>query len=111
MDLKYCKGLSVFHTFTGCDTVSSFLKQSKAKCLKCWLGSEYNELTGIFQELSNLPVEVNDKQLGILAEYIKDVYFPKRKKTNQSVDELRQEMFLSLANIDLHLLPPSKKGL
>ena len=74
------------------------------------LGSEYNELTGVFQELSNLPVEVNDKQLGILAEYIKNVYFPKRKKTNQSVDELRQEMFLSLANMELRFLPPSKKG-
>ena len=106
-----CKGLSFFHTFTGCDTVSSFFKQSKAKFLKCWLSNKYEELTGVFQELSNLPVEVNDKQLDTLSEFVKDVYFPKRKKSNKSLNELRQEMFLALPNMDLRLLPPSKKGL
>ena len=63
----------------------------------------------MFQELSNLPVEVNDKQLDTLSEFVKDVYFPKRKKSNKSLNELRQEMFLALPNIDLRLLPPSKK--
>ena len=63
------------------------------------------------KRLSNPPLEVNNKQLGVLAECIKNVYFPKRKKTNQSVDELRQEMFLSLANMFLRLLSSSKKGL
>ena len=106
-----CKGLSFFHTFTGCDTVSSFFKQSKAKFLKCWLSNKYEELTGVFQELSNLLVEVNDKQLDTLSEFVKDVYFSKRKKSNKSLNELRQEMFLALPNMDLRLLPPSKKGL
>ena len=64
-----------------------------------------------FQQLSNTPVDVNDAQLNVLAKFVMDVYYPKRKITNQSLSELPLENFLAITNMDLRLLPPSKKGL
>ena len=106
-----CRGFSFFHAFTGCDTVSSFFRHGKAVFLNCWLKSENKDLTVIFQQLSNIPVDVNDAQLNVLDKFVMDVYYPKRKITNQSLSELRLENFLAIANMDLRLLPPSKKGL
>ena len=54
---------------------------------------------------------MNDVQLNVLDKFVMDVYYPKRKITNQSLSELRLENFLAIANMDLRLLPPSKKGL
>ena len=68
-------------------------------------------MTVTFQQLSNTPVDVNDAQLNVLDKFVMDVYYPKRKITNQSLSELRLENFLAIANMDLRLLPPSKKGL
>ena len=106
-----CRCFSFFHAFTGCDTVSSFFRHGKAVFLNCWLKSENKDLPVIFQQLSNTPVDVNDAQLNVLDKFVMDVYYPKRKITNQSLSELRLENFLAIANMDLRLLPPSKKGL
>ena len=105
-----CKGFSFFHAFTGCDTVSSFFKHSKTTLLNCWLTSENQEFTKTFQELSDTPVEVNENHLNLLEEFVKDGYYPKRK-ANRSLDDLQMENFLALADMNLRLLPPSKKGL
>ena len=109
--IEKCKGFSFFHTFTGCDTVSSFFRHGKAIFLNCWLKNEDQDLTEIFQQLSNTPVDVNDAQIDILEKFVMDVYAPKRKVTSQSLSELRLENFLATANMDLRLLPPSRKGL
>ena len=66
--------------------------RSKATFLNCWVTSENQEFTKMFQELSDTPVEVNENHLDALEEFVKDVYYPKRM-TNRSLDDLRMENF------------------
>ena len=89
---------------------AQFFKHIKTTFLNCWVKSENQEFTKMFQELSDTPVEVNENRLKLLEEFVKDVYYPLRM-TNRSLDDLRMENYLALADMHLRLLPPSKKGL
>ena len=48
--------------------------------------------------------------MNVLEEFVKDVFYLKRK-TNRSLDDLQMENFLALTDMNLRLLPSSKKGL
>ena len=87
-----------------------FLSTSKQHFLIVGLQVKTRNLTKTFQELSDTPVEVNENHLNVLENFIKNVYYPK-SWTHRSLDDLRMENFLALANMNLRLLPPSKKGL
>ena len=49
MDPRTCMALSVFHSFTGCDTVSSFGGRGKKSAWNTW--QVYPEVTGAFERL------------------------------------------------------------
>ena len=59
-----CKGLALFHTFTGCNAVSNFYKVGKAKFWTIWLAKVKagdTILSNIFKKFSKCPmnIEVN----------------------------------------------------
>ena len=105
------QGLLFFPCFHRVRHSFQLFRHGKAVFLNCWLKSESKDMTATFQQLSNTTDDVNDAQLNVVEEFVMDVYFPKRKITKQSLSEMRLENFLAMPNMDLRLLPPSRKGL
>ena len=69
---KLCKALPFFYAFSGCDTLSRFFKHSKATM---WDSSmqypNHNDLTRVFQELSEQPREISLTQVDIIEGFYK----------------------------------------
>ena len=54
-----CKALTLFHAFTGCDTVSSFFNHGKCKFWDRWQQfDDKDDLTRVFTELSQVESQV-----------------------------------------------------
>ena len=65
-----------FHTFTGCDTVSSFFNQGKCKFWDRWEKfEEVDTLTRTFAELSAKPAGLLSEQINVLELFILHVYY------------------------------------
>ena len=58
------KALPMFHSITGCDTVSSFSGKGKKTAWKTWLS--YHEVTNAFNFQSDRPEIVTDECMNIL---------------------------------------------
>ena len=63
MDPRYCSSLSIFHAFTGCDTVS-FSGRGKKTVWATW--REFTEFTDAFIELECMPSEVSEEPISSL---------------------------------------------
>ena len=66
------KALSMFHSITGCDTVSSFSGKDKKTAWKTWLS--YYEVTNAFNLLSDRPESVTNVCMNILERFIVLLY-------------------------------------
>ena len=66
-----CQALPFFHTFTGCDTASSFFNQGKCKFWDRWEEfEEVDTLTRTFAELSAKPAALLSEQINVLELFI-----------------------------------------
>ena len=84
------RGITLFQSFNGCDTVSAFYQHGKAKFWDTWLTSDYNN-------------DISEDRL------VLDVYNPKR--TNDNLKDERVDQFLATADMILRSIPISLPGL
>ena len=70
-----CNVVPIFHTFTGCDTASSFLSKDKCRAWDAWHQSEQKDvLTNVFSELGNKPSRLSLDQLNVLEKFVLEIY-------------------------------------
>ena len=70
--------ISHCNSFSACDTTSSVFQKGKLSFWDAWIGSENDELTQTFIQLSNLPLCVTDSHIKTLEIYLMEVYFGQR---------------------------------
>ena len=98
--------LPVFHSFTGCDTVSHFAKIGKKTAWKIW---ELNdEVTATFHALHNAPASITEEAALSLERFTILLY----DKTSESFDinEARQLLFTRKGR-QMMSLPPTQAAL
>ena len=81
--------LLMFHSFTGCDTVSGFFNIGKATAWKTW--KIYNEVTPVFIDLANCPNTVSAENLQILERFVILMY--NKTSDDESVNSCRKHLF------------------
>ena len=82
-------GLSFFHAFTGCDTVSSFHGKGKRSAWQTW--NVFDKISPVFAKLSSPPVAVTDEDLQVLEEFVVLMYV--KSSSYKSVNEARLDLF------------------
>ena len=79
----FCKGLSFFYDFTGCDTVSTMYNCSKTHFWdKLFKQPNIPQLLEVFAELSNQPMAVTSEHVDILEKLSVKVYYSKKVNAN-----------------------------
>ena len=71
------KGLQFFHSFTGCDIVSSFYKAGKARFWAVWLPkikAGDTTLCNIFKIFSNCPMDIEVNEFVTLCNFVYEAY-------------------------------------
>ena len=61
---KKSRALLFFHSFIGCDTMSSFFNHPKRSAFMTW--NSYPEIMGIFRVFATMPSEVAEEQLRMI---------------------------------------------
>ena len=107
-----CKALPFFHSFTGCDTVSSFYSHGKCRFFDVWMvqNKVNGELTNLFKTLSEMPSEVTDTHIKKLGSFLMKVYDIKAK-CDVTIDIFRMNQFCKSTTFNPRNLIISKKGL
>lgn len=82
-------GITYFHAFTGCDTVSAFLGKGKKSAWLAW--TVFDEVSETFRTLSNRPTEVTTLDMQKLEKFVVLMY--DRSSALNGVDEERLELF------------------
>ena len=59
-----CLTLPVFHTFTGCDTMSAFAGRGKKTAWVTW--KSFPEVTDAFSELLSVPSDISQESMSLL---------------------------------------------
>ena len=98
---EICNSIIGFHTFTGCDSVSSFHGKGKRKAWKVL--SDNTKSKEAFEILGN-EVDPTDETCEMLMEYVCALY---GHKDITSVNEVRYSMF-RLGNFSDECLPPTE---
>ena len=99
-----CKALPFFHSFTGCDTVSSFFNHSKAKFGDCWMNAQNKPaLDNIFQQYSNCPMDISASELRTLELFVLNVY-ERNISADTTLVDYRFLQFKAMSNANF--LPP-----
>ena len=71
-----CRALPFFYAFSGCDTVSNLFKHTKVAMWDAWRTYPSHEnLTLVFQQLSDEPSEISSSQMDEIEEFVKYVYY------------------------------------
>ena len=71
--------LPCFHSFSGCNNISSFYNHGKCTFWDAWLDNENTEsLTEVFIQLSDMPSEITSEQIEVITKYLCNVYYPKK---------------------------------
>ena len=101
--------LPFFHSFTGCDSTSSFYKMTKVKLFNGWMDCPmFEDITAAFLRLSWQPTDdVVNESLYHIEAFISYMY----SKEIYDLDELRFQMFRISSNNCFRDLPPSKQAL
>ena len=110
---ELCNVLPSLHAFSGCDTVSAFVRKGKILPLKLLKGNP--EFLHLFEELGS-SISVDDNLLTGLEHFTCQMY---KKSCKESIDKLRHDMFLQRYSprssvlsdtdgIDMSLLPPCR---
>ena len=98
--------LPVFHTFTGCDTVSSYAGKSKKSAWDTW--NVFPEVTSAFLEITNAPSELSEECTRNIETFVVLLY--DRGSELKSVDEARQQLFCTRSR-SLDRIPPTSAAL
>ena len=104
---KQKRYLLLCHSFTGCDTVSSFAGKGKTSCLLTW--ESFLEITNTFVLLGNHPNDhVIEGELTKTEKFVRQLY---DKSTNETlVNQCRRQLFTKKSR-SLELIPPTKAAL
>ncbi len=97
--------LLFFHSFTGCDTVSSFSSVGKKTAWKVW--ENFPEVTSAFQTFSNGNEKSLDDHLPMLEQFVILCYDVTSQQTN--INTARQQLFAKGRQIDN--IPPTLDAL
>ena len=112
--ISICSGLGIacscvlplFHSFTGCDTVSSFAGRGKKTAWSVW--KTFPELTHALQTLTNNPdAYKEEKILAVIQKYVVLLY--NRTCSVDSVNDARRKLFASRSGLEN--IPPTKDSL
>ncbi len=98
--------LPMFHAYTGCDTVSSFLTKGKKSAWTTWMG--YNDVTSTFLSLSTGPLLIKDEDATVLERFTILLY--DRTSNIVNIDEAHRELFTKKGRA-MDTLPPTKAAL
>jgi len=104
-----CIGLPLFHSFTGCDTTSSFFRKGKKMALEVW--NSFPEITSVFSKVTLQPFEdfnADSLNFRMLERYTILLY--NKSSTLESVDEARMELFCR-ENRLMENIPPTSDAL
>ena len=104
-------GLPFFHSFTGCDSTSSFFEKSKGSFFNHWQGyDKFDEITCTFQQLCWLPsLETLTATTDALDRFVATLYV--KSGSNILVNDARYQLYVHSASDNLRKLPPSRDGL
>ena len=100
------KALSMFHAYTGCDTVSSFATKGKKTAWDVW--KAYDEVTTAFIAASAGPEQVSDEIIAVLERFTILLYDRTSSKLN--INDARQELFTKKGR-GMDAIPPTKDAL
>ena len=108
-----CLALPFFHSFSGCDSTSSFYKKSKTVLFDYWMDSAFkNEITTAFQQLSWLPSpEIVRDNYAVVERFMVSVYKKRKEDQDMSLNDLRFTLYNGAANDNLRELPPTRNAL
>ena len=98
-----CRGLLFWHSFTGSDYTSAFVKKGKCTWWNHYLESDIVELYQVFTDLSTCPSEVTDHQLMVIQQFVATVY----KARGQNLQEMRLDLLIHGDVKTFTQLPPS----
>ena len=96
----------MFHSFTGCDTVSSFHGKGKMSAWETW--SRFPVLTPVFAALSSPVPEVASDMMAVIEWFVVLLY--DRMSGYVLVNQARKEMFTKKGR-NIELIPPSQSAL
>ena len=98
--------LSMFHAYTGCDTVSSFATRGKKSAWDTW--RVFEEVTATFLVLSTEPDQVNDDDVATLERFTILLY--DRTSSSVNVNEARKQLFTKKGRA-IDAIPPTRAAL
>ena len=105
MDPRTCMALPVFHSFTGCDTVSAFGGRSKKSAWNAW--QVYPEVTDAFESLL-LMEETSQTAMAALERFVVLLY--DRTSDLLHVNDTRKQLFTQKSR-NLENIPPTYAAL
>lgn len=109
LGIEKSTALPVFHSFTGCDTVSAFLGKGKKSGWLAW--KAYPKVTEVFTNIFRnpfTPVDIQSDTFRVLERFTIICY--QRTSQVESVNEARREMFCR-QNKTMETLPPTQSAL
>lgn len=98
--------LPMFHSLTGCDTVSFFSGRGKKTAWDVW--KVFPELTPILNTLMEMPDDIDDACMRVIERFTALMY--DRTSNLSNVNEVRQELF-SKKGRSLENIPPTRESL
>lgn len=99
------RALPMFHSLTGCDTVSYFANRGKKTAWAVW--NVFPELSEALLKLSVIPTEITSEVFHIIQRFVILLY--DRTSTSTDIDKARKQIFTRKNNINL--IPPTKAAL
>ena len=106
MDPRVCASLSVFHAFTGCDTVSAFGGRGKKTAWDTWKG--FPEATEGFEDLLHMQSNISSKTMSVLERFVVLLY--DRTSDIVEVNAARKKLFTQKSR-SLENIPPTRAAL
>ena len=98
--------LLFFHAFSGCDSCSGMKGKGKKSFFCTW--SVYEDVTPIFEKLSQCPKEINEDDFAILQQFT--VYLYDKNSNTDNVDTARMTLFTQ-KNKEYNNIPPTQDAL
>ena len=98
--------LSVFHAFTGCDTVSAFYGKGKKSAWDAW--TSYSELTDVLAMMMDPEQADVDAFMSVIQRFVVVMY--DRTSSAKSVNEARLQLFAQQGR-QIDLIPPTEAAL
>ena len=100
------RGMLFFHSFTGCDIVSSFRGKGKKTTWQTW--DVCPEASEVFCKLSCYPTAVENSDTKLLGKFIVMMY--DRSSSAEAVDDARLELFARKQR-SYEAIPPTRAAL